>query len=118
MIRRAPRSTRTDTLFPYPTLFRSPQHRYAEVAGWLNLAPLTGFQKNLRALRSQVKEASEDGIAVNRVLTQLRTLSANALQAWDEAAIAAHINQEALAPLDPAIAMAIDRKSTRLNSRH
>src|SRR3546814_12185806 len=24
MIRRRPRSTRTDTLFPYPTLFRSP----------------------------------------------------------------------------------------------
>src|SRR3546814_9454643 len=27
MIRRPPRSTRTDTLFPYPTLFRSPQRR-------------------------------------------------------------------------------------------
>src|SRR3546814_3871770 len=26
MIRRPPRSTRTDTLFPYPTLFRSPQY--------------------------------------------------------------------------------------------
>src|SRR3546814_6910626 len=35
MIRRPPRSTRTDTLFPYPTLFRSPgstwlDHRLAE----------------------------------------------------------------------------------------
>src|SRR3546814_7585037 len=27
MIRRPPRSTRTDTLFPYTTLFRSPSHR-------------------------------------------------------------------------------------------
>src|SRR3546814_9625580 len=27
MIRRPPRSTRTDTLFPYTTLFRSPDHR-------------------------------------------------------------------------------------------
>src|SRR3546814_5012973 len=27
MIRRPPRSTRTDTLFPYTTLFRSPVHR-------------------------------------------------------------------------------------------
>src|SRR3546814_10193272 len=26
MIRRPPISTRTDTLFPYPTLFRSPEH--------------------------------------------------------------------------------------------
>src|SRR3546814_1718580 len=28
MIRRPPRSTRTDTLFPYPTLFRSLHDRY------------------------------------------------------------------------------------------
>src|SRR3546814_10196903 len=27
MIRRPPRSTRTDTLFPYTTLFRSPENR-------------------------------------------------------------------------------------------
>src|SRR3546814_20102170 len=27
MIRRPPRSTRTDTLFPYPTLFRSPSDK-------------------------------------------------------------------------------------------
>src|SRR3546814_16851474 len=36
MIRRPPRSTRTDTLFPYTTLFRSisvgPQHDLADVA--------------------------------------------------------------------------------------
>src|SRR3546814_10911618 len=29
MIRRPPRSTRTDTLFPYTTLFRSPPSRWA-----------------------------------------------------------------------------------------
>src|SRR3546814_10853432 len=29
MRRRPPRSTRTDTLFPYTTLFRSPRHRQA-----------------------------------------------------------------------------------------
>src|SRR3546814_14501898 len=28
MIRRPPRSTRTDTLFPYTTLFRSAKHRH------------------------------------------------------------------------------------------
>src|SRR3546814_5310928 len=31
MIRRPPRSTRTDTLFPYTTLFRSPDHLHAVV---------------------------------------------------------------------------------------
>src|SRR3546814_4256213 len=32
MIRRQPRSTRTDTLFPYTTLFRSPSGQYDGVA--------------------------------------------------------------------------------------
>src|SRR3546814_2623837 len=32
MIRRPPRSTRTDTLFPYPTLFRSTDLTYIEDA--------------------------------------------------------------------------------------
>src|SRR3546814_3201620 len=31
MIRRPPRSTRTDTLFPYPTLCRSALHRYMSI---------------------------------------------------------------------------------------
>src|SRR3546814_14490203 len=31
MIRRPPRSTRTDTLFPYTTLFRSQRHRHVEL---------------------------------------------------------------------------------------
>src|SRR3546814_3994192 len=31
MIRRPPRSTRTDTLFPYTTLFRSSRHRGSQV---------------------------------------------------------------------------------------
>src|SRR3546814_19686919 len=31
MIRRPPRSTRTDTLFPYTTLFRSPDHRLQDL---------------------------------------------------------------------------------------
>src|SRR3546814_8103210 len=34
MIRRPPRSTRTDTLFPYPTLFRSGNDRPALGAGF------------------------------------------------------------------------------------
>src|SRR3546814_8135313 len=34
MIRRPPRSTRTDTLFPYTTLFRSePRREYTEISG-------------------------------------------------------------------------------------
>src|SRR3546814_16709557 len=41
MIRRPPRSTRTDTLFPYTTLFRSPDGRipYAVSGGAVCLCP-------------------------------------------------------------------------------
>src|SRR3546814_1714776 len=50
MIRRPPRSTRTDTLFPYTTLFRS--HRRLHGAGLL-LADLGGQQIADEALRSE-----------------------------------------------------------------
>src|SRR3546814_19229717 len=42
MIRRPPRSTRTDTLFPYTTLFRSPQ-KVGGMAVDANRVPGTGY---------------------------------------------------------------------------
>src|SRR3546814_2943243 len=42
MIRRPPRSTRTDTLFPYTTLFRSPRERAAVHESALPLGGLVG----------------------------------------------------------------------------
>src|SRR3546814_6230649 len=44
MIRRPPRSTRTDTLFPYTTLFRSPENNYRtpETLGADRLAAVIG----------------------------------------------------------------------------
>src|SRR3546814_6393470 len=41
MIRRPPRSTRTDTLFPYTTLFRSPKtaQGFAKPPHWTNEPP-------------------------------------------------------------------------------
>src|SRR3546814_10310476 len=39
MIRRPPRSTRTDTLFPYTTLFRSPRCHILDAAG----EPVTAY---------------------------------------------------------------------------
>src|SRR3546814_6562574 len=52
MIRLPPRSTRTDTLFPYTTLFRSRQERSAR---FLPIAPapsntLTGWRRSLSML--------------------------------------------------------------------
>src|SRR3546814_12002530 len=42
MIRRPPRSTRTDTLFPYPTLFRSLAHLY-QLLGRIGRAKQRGY---------------------------------------------------------------------------
>src|SRR3546814_17662203 len=41
MIRRPPRSTRTDTLFPYTTLFRSPVVKNMRIAFYAPLKPPT-----------------------------------------------------------------------------
>src|SRR3546814_14418952 len=53
MVRRPPRSTRTDTLFPYTTLFRSPEDRILPVDfDWNDRETLTEGLKTLtRALR-------------------------------------------------------------------
>src|SRR3546814_18103506 len=48
MIPRPPRSTRTDTLFPYTTLFRSELKPYEQVAVY---AKVTGFVKQLHVDR-------------------------------------------------------------------
>src|SRR3546814_20786997 len=78
MIRRPPRSTRTDTLFPYTTLFRSAQglvrvlllalgfvalgfgterllHRMAAgVEGWITALPLATVGERLRAVATRL----------------------------------------------------------------
>src|SRR3546814_2371268 len=43
MIRRPPRSTRTDTLFPYTTLFRSVPHKAGSGVGGLEGAEVLGL---------------------------------------------------------------------------
>src|SRR3546814_8237340 len=56
MIRRPPRSTRTDTLFPYPTLFRSNQCP-AQIGGDIAIRSNSGdrIAENLTAYASQAK---------------------------------------------------------------
>src|SRR3546814_4973239 len=57
LIRRPPRSTRTDTLFPYTTLFRSvPQHQVRAHAG-RDAAQLPGHAQDLRRNRRDARES-------------------------------------------------------------
>jgi energy-coupling factor transporter ATP-binding protein EcfA2 len=83
----------------------APEQRYADVAGWLQLGPLVEVQKNIRALRSQVKVASEDLSAQQRVDRQLAKETANAVTTWDEAKVLDHANTVVLAPLEKALAL-------------
>lgn len=84
----------------------TPEQRYADVANWLQLGPLVEVQKNIRALRTQVKAASDDGTALQRVDTQLARETDQVVKAWDSAAILAYANASVLAPLDAALVLA------------
>src|SRR3546814_11667189 len=57
MIRRPPRSTRTDTLFPYTTLFRSLLERFGEQAA------VGAHGLPLRAMREKTPHHIADGCA-------------------------------------------------------
>src|SRR3546814_5593860 len=73
MIRRPPRSTRTDTLFPYPTLFRSAVPGLittgvlAFVGSWnAYLLPLLLLQQDMRTLPLGVADYSTEHSADTR----------------------------------------------------
>src|SRR3546814_15103489 len=98
MIRRPPRSTRTDTLFPYTTLFRSKDLLVDAAPGLMFVR-----ERGEAGLR-------RDGRGFAQALQQLR----------DEQARLGRIGAVALHPGRDAVREGeiADRKSTRLNSSH
>src|SRR3546814_5432250 len=114
MIRRPPRSTRTDTLFPYTTLFRS-QPVLAQVDAGI-LAELVG-----QVVDDPLVEvlAAEEGVAVGRL--DLEHAVADLQHRDVEGAAAEVVDHDGAGLL---LVEAIgqrrrgDRKSTRLNSSH
>src|SRR3546814_14284244 len=102
MIRRPPRSTRTDTLFPYTTLFRSMEELSIEVDA--NLA-VTVLEEAGRLCAERLHPLNRPGDE------QGSTLVNGAVQTPDGFA-------EAYREFVAAGWPAIDRKSTRLNSSH
>src|SRR3546814_14245065 len=101
MIRRPPRSTRTDTLFPYTTLFRSKENRKADFGNALQVgSPLQG-------LLSTVFVTEGDAVAVNQPLFVIEAMK---METTVTAAVAGTVKEIVLG--------AGDRKSTRLNSSH
>src|SRR3546814_8732527 len=103
MRRRPPGSTRTDTLFPHTTLFRSPGASGAAAAGLFTIA---------RKLSSVVQLVR---IAFVYVLAPLAASAerADRAQVADIYAYATRLILAIALPL-----AAVDRKRTRLNSSH
>src|SRR3546814_1855900 len=108
MRRRPPRSTRTDTLFPYTTLFRSPDQ--AIVGERFDDAGRDERVLVDHTLRDQPFEMLEAVVGINAALGGVGIRPAGHAQIFVE--IIAFIMKAGIA-LDRR-----DRKSTRLNSSH
>src|SRR3546814_15230359 len=111
MLRRPPRSTRTDTLFPYTTLFRS---EFSEQEQFVNeiVGPATG-QEFSGAGKEAIENAAIEFIATlvekkrnGEVLPPLYDKIAGGAMKVEE-----KVEQNVKASI-------ADRKSTRLNSSH
>src|SRR3546814_1737430 len=98
MIRRPPISTRTDTLFPYTTLFRS-------VAGWAWPACTGDIEMN-------DKISSEEQVLLDKFLAD------NQLWLGPDPEIMRNHSTLPRPPAEDEILKQGDRKSTRLNSSH
>src|SRR3546814_12584683 len=100
MIRRPPRSTRTDTLFPYTTLFRAIQHALGVVGG-------NGLDHAAER---------EPGCRVEHA-DRAKVMQAQATVVKEEQVPRMRIGME-YAGAEELMHVGIDRKSTRLNSSH
>src|SRR3546814_6516714 len=114
MIRRPPRSTRTDTLFPYTTLFRSTIGNAGRVAvEWVAGQVMPIAINRLQRGRERGVVPAEVGVRQDRLAVDDREL------------VRVEPELRALGPIFMrcrrailAVPQMLDRKSTRLNSSH
>src|SRR3546814_4927885 len=132
MIRRPPKSTRTDTLFPYTTLFRSPADNPTRAL------IAAGSHPDFRLLQRLPKDADKPGENLARSITiaQVRTLQAmfaitpsmsprrvvlidavDDLERGGANALLKSLEEPPAGTIFLLVSHA-DRKSTRLNSSH
>src|SRR3546814_1939513 len=114
MMRRPPRSTSTETLFPYTTLFRSACYELGE---------LHRLRGELDAAEEAYFEASRRGHDPRPGLSLLRLLQGRTEEAWSSlvgqpGASGPGHQAELLAATVEVALVSGDRKSTRLNSSH
>src|SRR3546814_7659540 len=122
MLRRPPRSTRTDTLFPYTTLFRSPLFVglliYLLFALALSLSGVATFGTRLMNLGQGLTE--KKGLSGAFFTGVLAVVVASPCTApFMGTALGYAVTQPPLLALTVFAALGLgDRKSTRLNSSH
>src|SRR3546814_6375626 len=109
MIRRPPRSTRTDTLFPYTTLFRSARQAFRR------RACLNSGTFGLHSSANEVSHLKSDNGAVVRHIE--RSLAAGT-KCGEPFAVEESPQKLVVDCQIKAIDCILDRKSTRLNSSH
>src|SRR3546814_6979205 len=125
MIRRPPRSTRTDTLFPYTTLFRSGRERLVYYGESLGTAVAVKIASE-RPPSALVLEAPPSSIAdVAQAHYWYLPVRLLIRDPWDSLARIAEVGAPVLilhGERDPVVPIRfgrkLDRKSTRLNSSH
>src|SRR3546814_5566019 len=128
MIRRPPRSTRTDTLFPYTTLFRSRELKdyvedvREEVLRIKNVgkADLLGVQPEKIFIEFSNKKLANLGVTPQQIIDVIQaqnTQTASGVIQTSSDAIATRVSGEIKTARGLA-ELSIDRKSTRLNSSH
>src|SRR3546814_8404604 len=123
MIRRPPRSTRTDTLFPYTTLFRSPgRGAWATVAGRQvvigNAALLEARGIAPGTLDAAAAHAREQGQTAVLVAVDGKPVGAIAIADAVKTGTLDALPALHSAGLRVLMVSGEDRKSTRLNSSH
>src|SRR3546814_12627005 len=107
MIRRPPRSTRTDTLFPYTTLFRSTKAEIQIAAEASLIGSVLAKREHMMYLGGITIDHFIDKAharAWQRLLSDVTITDELSLQLNDNELSDAHVKR--------------DRKSTRLNSSH
>src|SRR3546814_7146558 len=117
MIRRPPRSTRTDTLFPYTTLFRSQMLTIADTTA--------SVEARIAAVNTQVEEQNQEEFSRRSALL-IESLNSTAIDIAKimsnevtDTAWAAYLKGDRSVFARRAVRLLDrDRKSTRLNSSH
>src|SRR3546814_21078918 len=109
MIRRPPRSTRTDTLFPYTTLFRSIAQTHACACAVKPHIP--GQHQAVQP----IAQISQPGGVLDDAVKQVAMGNQQALP-LERSVLSLEMHLDAAETL--ARVLARDRKSTRLNSSH